>query len=86
MNIYNFKIADRDEYVAANSIFEAIKHYNTITDLEISDFENTDDIILIPEAEWDDYYITDEYGNLQETFAKYMQTVSTVELFVSDAV
>lgn len=86
MNIYNFKINGENEFIAANTIFEAIKHYNSINGLEISDFENTDDIVLIPENEWSEYYITDEQGNKLQTFEEYMKTVISVELFATSCI
>jgi hypothetical protein len=83
MNIYNFKINGKNEFIAARTIFDALKHYNMITDLEISDFQYSDDIELISQKKWNEYYIIDKQDNKLQTFEEYMKNVTSVVLFAT---
>ena len=85
MNIYLFKIDEEEEYIAAYTAFEALKHYNEITELEISEFSDDDDIILIPKEIWKNYnVIIEENGKeKKQTFAEYMKKVDGVEYIAS---
>jgi hypothetical protein len=60
------------EWVAAETIINALKIYSSITDVDITDFEKSDDVIEIPEADWDKYSVKMEEGDTI-TFRKWVE-------------
>lgn len=80
MKIFEFQINDEKDWVCANTIFHALKTHNSITGMDLIDFEDSDDIIEIPEEKWGEYRVTDEDGGEESTFKEYMvgQIESTI--------
>lgn len=73
MNIYEFNISGEKFWICAKTTIEAIKVYSDHYDDDLSDFEDTDDILLLPADRWSTHHVTDEYGNLEQSFLEYMQ-------------
>ena len=79
--IYEIQINGEKEWVCADTAIEALKTYNSITDITLTDFENNDDIIEVPKEKWSEMNIVDtdrEYNNETGypaimTFAEYME-------------
>jgi hypothetical protein len=88
MKIYAIHTQGEVEWIYASTIFEALKYYHSINDLEIDDFDDDDDIEIVPEGEWDDMIITnpDEKDEKDETFANFMKGKSTGAGFVASTV
>jgi len=74
------------EWIYANTIFEALKYYHSINDMEIDDYDDEDDINIVPEGEWDDMIITNPDGEEDTTFANFMKGKSTGAGFVASTV
>ena len=61
------------EWVAADSIIHAIKTYLSVTSMDITDFEDNDEIIEIPKEKWGEYFVTDEGGLPAKSFEQWMK-------------
>jgi hypothetical protein len=91
MNIYEFQTNGEKDWICADTLIEAFQHYNSLNDWEINDFAPTDDIIIIPEEEWENYTIVDEENNDENgsnktvTFTEYMIGNIDIELIASTA-
>ena len=82
LKIFELKWSSQDEkeWIAAHTNIEAIKTYCSITSINLIDFEEDDEIIELPESEWDkmtirniDYDPQDGDDWMEKTFAEYMQ-------------
>lgn len=90
MNIYEFQSNGEKEWICADTLIEAFQFYNSLNDLEINDFDKTDDVVLIPESEWNEYKIVDTEHNSEhpdhcpdKTFAEYMINQTEVEIIAT---
>ncbi len=90
MNIYEFQTNGEKEWICANTLIEAFQFYHSLNDLQIFDFDKTDDVILIPESEWSEYRIVDTEHNSEhpnhcpdKTFAEYMVGQTQVEIIAT---
>lgn len=54
MNIYELQISGESEWIVANTVIEALKVYKETTGNGLDDFDNEDDIVEVPESEWDE--------------------------------
>lgn len=84
MDIYRIETGNEYDYVCANTVIEALQTYCHGNNFSLIDFEATDEIVKIPETEWDGYTVKQEGGG-EITFAEYMKTVVEPELFASTA-
>lgn len=86
MNIYEFREYGEKTWVCGNTLIEALQYYSKETDLEITDFDSTDDIVLFPQEKWKDTYITYyEEDNLQISFEEFMKGQVSPEILASTA-
>ncbi len=84
MNIYEFQMNGEKDWICAKTIIEALKLYKILTSIEIDNFEDDDDIVLIPQTEWHEYHIVDSKGILDDiTFEEYMQTAEKTHMIAS---
>ena len=88
--IYEIRIAGEKEWICADTAIEALKFYFGLTEMDLSDFEDEDDIVEIPKSEWDRKFIydTDEQdknGNypISQTFAEFMKTATGCEMIAT---
>jgi len=74
MKIFEIRYTDKNEqeWVCANSLIHALRVYCSITGMDLIEFEENDEIIEIPEAQWHTYTIQDENGKVVKTFRQYM--------------
>lgn len=80
MNIYEFQTQGVKEWICANTLIEAFQFYNSLNGCEICDYSPiNDDVILIPESEWEDYKIVDS-KNIKEnvSFKQFMENQKEV--------
>lgn len=86
MKAYKLKTSE-EEVIAANTVIEALLHYNEITDLDINDFNVTDEITEIPKSEWNDYIIKNVDFEFDEpetsTLAEIMKGLNEPHLICS---
>jgi hypothetical protein len=80
MKIYAIHSQGETDWIHANTIFEALRFYNSINDMEINDFDDGDDIDIVPEEKWKEMIITDpddfdenENPKVLQTFAEFME-------------
>lgn len=85
MNVYEFKTSER-EWVCANTTFEALIIYLTTTGMDISDFNKSDDIIVLPPSEWDNYEIVFEDDELNMTIAEYMKDATEPDIICTTCI
>jgi hypothetical protein len=90
MNIYEIKSQGEREWICAHTIFEALKFYHSLNDLEISDFDDEDDIIIIPEDKWGEFNVIDpddldenEEAKVIHTFAERMKDQTVPDIIAS---
>lgn len=74
---------DEKEWVAAHTNIEALKYYCFETMTDLAEMEDEDEIIEIPESEWEkftvrnnDYDKTDPEDRQEETFAEFMKDIT----------
>lgn len=92
MKIYQITSGGETEWVCANTVFQALKYYNSITDLELSDYDDEDDITEVPESKWSEMNITDpddldDEGNPKviQTFAERVKEETIPDIIASTA-
>lgn len=64
---------DEKEWIAADTNIEALKKYCSITGMDLSDFDELDEIIEIPESEWDKFSVREEDREEAITFRQWMK-------------
>lgn len=74
MKIYALMIDGKTEWVAANTIIEALQKYITITGIELSEFDNDDDIKEISIEKWSELKVMSYKGEFEteQSFAEVM--------------
>lgn len=80
MKIYEIHKHGEKEWVAANTIIEALQEYCSTTGTDLIDFDAEDDVIEIPESQWDEYTMRDEEDGIIKTFRQVMEETSTPEI------
>lgn len=83
--IYEIRIGYEKYWVCADTAIEAIKAYLSITDTDMADFNNEDDIVEVPKEKWPEMNIIDTDAGMDDngiypvimTFAEYMETEAT---------
>lgn len=83
--IYEIRINGEKEWVCADTIIEALKTYKSITDIDLYDFDNDDDIVEVPKEKWSEMNILDTEAPISDdltypvimTFSEYMRTEAT---------
>ena len=90
MKIYAIKAQGETEWICANTVFHALKFYHYINDMEIIDYDDEDDIEIVPEEKWPEMTIIDpdeweENGDPKviQTFADFMKTATEPEFIAS---
>lgn len=90
MNIYEFRINGEKEWICAWTLIEALQFYSGLTDISLIEFDDKDDIILVPKEQWKDMNIVnpnelDEQGNpvVTETFEEYMKGKTDVDIIAT---
>lgn len=90
MNIYEIQVGNEKDWICANTIFQVLKFYHSINDLEFYDFDDNDDIIIVPESEWKNHNIidienSDENGEyiILQTFEEYMETAIVPDIIAT---
>lgn len=76
MKIYEFRIDEEREWVAANTVIEAIQTHATTLSMDLSDYNKEDDIVELPESEWDKHTVIDTENEDKEpdmTFREWME-------------
>lgn len=78
MNVYEFRVSGEKEWICANTIIEALQFYYSLNSIDLVEFSETDDIVLVPESEWASMEILDieaaDEDSVNQTFAQYMKT------------
>jgi PHD/YefM family antitoxin component YafN of YafNO toxin-antitoxin module len=92
MNVYEIRTNGEKEWICASTLFECLKFYHGLNDLAITDFDDDDDVVLIPEEDWPlmnviDTDETDETGEhpILHTFEQYMKTATSVDIIATTA-
>jgi hypothetical protein len=93
MNIYQLETSGEVEWICANTAIQALKYYEDITDMSLVEFDNTDDITIVPESEWATREIFD-FDNPNEdgtypvlcTFAEFMKGQTTPEIIATTCI
>lgn len=67
----NWVSQNETEWVAAHTNIQAIKILCNASELTINDFEDTDEIIEVPEEKWNKMFIINE-DNQKQTFQEWM--------------
>lgn len=83
--IYEIKIGYEKFWVCADTAIEALKTYLYVTDTDMIELENEDDIIEVPKEKWDKMNIVDIEAEMDDegnhpvimTFSQYMETEAT---------
>lgn len=80
--IYEIQINGEKEWVCADTAIEALKAYSSITGITLTDFENDDDIVEVPQEKWSEMKIlnideSEEDLSIEMTFADYMEKEAT---------
>lgn len=90
MKIYAIQSQGETEWICAHTIFEALKYYHSINDLEITDFDDDDDIVIVPEDKWGEMTVIDpddldenENPKVIHTFADVMKEQTTADIIAS---
>lgn len=89
--IYQININGEKEWIAADTAIEALKFYHGLTDVDLTDFEDDDDIFELPKSEWPNHNILDtevprdDDGNypIIETFEQYMTHAQFCEIIAT---
>ena len=88
MKIYELQYHDGEkEWIAANTVIEALQVTTSISDMNISDYDEKTDIVEVPESEWENRIIFDveypEDKDLQRTFKQWMEDNSKPDIIAS---
>ncbi len=76
MKIFEFQWnrIEEKEWVAANSLVAAIREYCSTTGCDWTDWEDNDDIVEVPESEWDKCLLHDpDNVDDQMTFTQWVK-------------
>ena len=73
MKIFELRWAAQDEkeWIAAHTNIEALKVYESITDVSLVDMDDDDEIVELPKEKWAEYTVKTE-GEPAVTFAEWM--------------
>jgi hypothetical protein len=71
MRIFELTTKKGKEWIAANTIIEALKTYCSMQDVFISELDDEDELTEIPESEWGEYY--SESANAKQYFTEWMK-------------
>lgn len=75
MKIFEIKWTSQgeSEWIAADNVIHALKVYCSITDMDISDFSDDDEIIEVPKKNWSDLTVKEEDAEDAITFKQWMK-------------
>ena len=87
MNVYEIQTQGEKEWIAAENIIQALRYYESVTDIGLIHFDLHDDIVEIPKEKWNDYYIKfeDDPSIKDKTFASYVPYLMNPEIICSTA-
>ena len=89
--IYEIRIAGEKDWVCADTAIEALKFYCGLTDMDLVDFENEDDIVEVTKENWSKQTIVDTESPMDdngdypiiETFEEYMNHAHETEIIAT---
>lgn len=89
--IYEIRIAGEKDWVCADTAIEALKFYCGLTDMDLVDFEDEDDIVEVPKEDWSNKTIVDTVSHIYEdgdypiieTFEEYMNHAHETEIIAT---
>lgn len=83
MEIYRIDVKNESDWVCAIDVLGALITYTQITELLLCEI---DDIVNIPDSEWDNLTIINpDDGSVEQTFKEYMDTAVTSEIISTTA-
>lgn len=84
MRIFEFQINGEKEWVAANTIIEALQTHSSITGIDLAEYEDEDEIMEIPKDKWPDFKVTDAEGRFPaKTFEQWMKENTKPDLIAT---
>lgn len=90
MNVYEINENNISSLICADTAIEALKYYESITDIGLVYYDITDDIIMVPREEWGEREIldvegwTEEFGySILQTVEEYMKTAVNTEIIAT---
>ena len=89
--IYEIRMAGEKEWICADTAIEALKFYQNLADIDLSDFEDNDDIVEVPKEKWSEMKIHDMESAILdigehpviETFEEYMKHAEFAEIIAT---
>lgn len=73
MGIFEIRTGGEKVWVAANTNIHALKIHEFMSEMNLCEFENEDEIIEVPENKWSKMFVTDEYGKQLYSFKDWMK-------------
>lgn len=75
MKIFEIKWTKQGEieWVSADTNIEALKKYCSITQMDINDFDDCDEIVELPKSKWGKYTVKEEDSEEPITFKQWMK-------------
>lgn len=83
MKIFEIRwnVIDEKSWVCADTNIEALNYYMKTTSMDLLDFDDSDEIVELPESEWEKHTIDNsEDGEENESFAEYMKKARTTDI------
>lgn len=82
MKIYALRVNGEIEWIAANTVIEALQNYITITGIELTDFELDDDIKEVPKEKWSQLKVMcyDRQSQSEQTFAEVIRHMKSPDI------
>lgn len=72
LKVFEIRVGGEKEWVCAYTNIGAIKVHSAITDMDLVEYEDTDEVIEIPENKWPEMRIMGD-GDTLNTFEQYMK-------------
>jgi hypothetical protein len=76
MKIFEIRTGEK-EWVAAHTNIQALRLVYGMSEVNLGDYSDDDEIVEIPESEWPNHSIS--FGDRSETFEEYMKHVTEPE-------
>ena len=75
MKIFELQWTNQDEkeWIAADNVLQALETYFSITDTDIMDLEDNDEIVELPKSEWKNHFVREDGDKPKESFASWMK-------------
>ena len=72
MNLYEIKTGDNKIWIYATDPITAVHAANVDDLIDLGAAGEGDDISIVPEEKWGEYFVSDEYGNQVESFRDHL--------------